>query len=64
MRFRLNRDERPEGGGQGSGEGSGQLGNIRRKAQAFLSAGDQAIGKAVSVDSEETNRQLAQPGGQ
>jgi hypothetical protein len=48
----------------GGGNGDENLERIRRTADEFLSAGDDAIRRALSVDSEDFLRANRQHGGQ
>ncbi|MFN0178495.1 MAG: hypothetical protein ACKVZ0_06810 [Gemmatimonadales bacterium] len=57
--------ERPLGGGPGPDEGDGAgLRQIRQQADALLAAGDEAIRRALSSDSEAFLRANRQEGGQ
>jgi hypothetical protein len=56
-------DQPPSGGGDASG-GGGSLGELRRAGEDLLAAGDEAIRKALSGDSEAFLRSSRQEGGQ
>jgi hypothetical protein len=57
--------ERPSGGAPGPDEDDGAgLRDIRREADALLAAGDEAIRRALSSDSEAFLRANRQEGGQ
>jgi hypothetical protein len=57
--------ERPSGSAPGPDEGDGaELRDIRQQADALLAAGDEAIRRALSSDSEAFLRANRQEGGQ
>jgi len=64
MRFRERPREGHEGGRQGGGEGGDELSELRHQAEEFLAAGDEAIHRALSGDSEAFLRASRQHGGQ
>ena len=63
LRERSNEDEVPRPGGQGD-PGAGNLGELRRAGEDLLAAGDEAIRRALSADSEAFLRANRQEGGQ
>jgi hypothetical protein len=60
---RARNEERPGGGGSGPGDES-QLDELRAAGEQLLSAGDEAIRRALSGDSEAFLRANRQRGGQ
>jgi len=65
-RQRRNDEDRDEPGGDpaGGGPGAGDLEGLRREADELLSAGDEAINRALSRDSRAFLAASRQRGGQ
>ncbi len=67
MKFKFNRKDGEKQGGEGSqgaGSGGGGLGDLRREGQDFLSAGEDAVNRALSADSAAFLNASRQEGGE
>lgn len=61
---RQRRDDRPAANGAGTGPGGEGLDALADRVDAVIAAGDRAIRKALSRDSDEFLRRGRQQGGQ
>ena len=67
MKFKFNRKDGEKQGGGGphsAGPGGGGLSNLRREGQDFLSAGEDAVNRALSADSAAFLNASRQEGGE